>query len=819
MDPTSVPLLHVDIQPLEQVSDANGAGKDSQAVVPSFLAANLQLHLLRAKSWHAIWDSDAGVDLNVDVVPANKGNERVVRQGYLSPPASRQEPGQSPAHVISLPQQNLLLPPEWPCQCRVYAMTTTGVPGTSLCHTTASTTLHVLPLAHREAAFQPDDLTGEWEETGSAYALHPQMPEQQQQHILGNHNPETVRELSLRMQRMWSQTMYVGSTAQALSQWQRQSQRRRHWRRSRRGATAPENNNDSMLGKDFTNNMEEAVLLVHSQDHGAGKTLLVKTLGRHLEPQAALHVVRVGALLATYGTAADAALASNVHRIAYRAALQQRPVCILLDGLEVLMLRATPGDAAMPVVHALQAYLRVLTRSLQEATTIPFPHQNPFYHFTSSTAQTTATGHVWPVRLCLVGVLTCPDAGGPVSGDPSTSKPAWDIMVVGTYRLPALTASTRLAAFQAALQREGLVWDTPVEEALPRLAASAIWARGSAFDRLAQYVGQDKEGCTVRALHRALVTVGRLGSSSPSSVTKTKVSFEAAANPNSSQKDALFGSVGGNTEAKMALREALALDPKRRKLLASFGLSPPTGVLLFGPPGTGKTLLAKAVAKILQRSDSPLGGAFISLSSSDLVNAEVGTGEKLLVSAFAAARMNAPAVIFLDEFQALFTDRSSGGSSRFSSTLLSLLDDVRRWEQADQHVGEESEVGKRMVVLAATNTPWMVDKAFLRPGRFDQVVHVGLPDHSDRQHIFALLIRQMRTRFGPTAQPELCRRLADATEGYSGADIAVVCRTAAVDCLMDETDAVDGSHFLSALVQVKASSSFELVSKIELWRS
>lgn len=230
------------------------------------------------------------------------------------------------------------------------------------------------------------------------------------------------------------------------------------------------------------------------------------------------------------------------------------------------------------------------------------------------------------------------------------------------------------------------------------------------------------------------------------------------------------------------------------------------------------------MARILQRSSvSSVGGAFVSLNSSDIVHAEVGAGEKLLVSAFETARMNSPSVVFIDEFQALFTDRSSGGSSRFSSTLLTLLDDIRSWESADKKAvsptSDFERVSPRVVVLAATNTPWMIDTAFLRPGRFDHVVHVGLPDLAGRQSIFELLISQMKTSLAPLDRVvSFSEQLAQATAGYSGADISVVCRTAAVDCLVANEDVMTEKHFRSALDQVKASSSSHLVSRIEKWK-
>jgi SpoVK/Ycf46/Vps4 family AAA+-type ATPase len=122
------------------------------------------------------------------------------------------------------------------------------------------------------------------------------------------------------------------------------------------------------------------------------------------------------------------------------------------------------------------------------------------------------------------------------------------------------------------------------------------------------------------------------------------------------------------------------------------------------------------------------GGLFISLSASEIVRSEVGRSEKLIASAFEMARKSAPAVIFIDEFQALFTSRDdesgqSKGSGRLSSVLLQCMDDISKWENADRLVGDTDPkyTNKRVVVLAATNTPWMVDKAFLRAGRFDRV--------------------------------------------------------------------------------------------------
>jgi SpoVK/Ycf46/Vps4 family AAA+-type ATPase len=240
-------------------------------------------------------------------------------------------------------------------------------------------------------------------------------------------------------------------------------------------------------------------------------------------------------------------------------------------------------------------------------------------------------------------------------------------------------------------------------------------------------------------------------------------------------------------------------------------------------------MLAKAVAKILRSrgrgSFSSIGGAFISLSSSDIVRGEVGTSEKLVLSAFQTARANAPSVVFIDEFQALFTERSSGGSGRLSTTLLQCMDDLKQWGDIERRGkarddGNDSNEG-RVLVLAASNTPWMIDHAFLRPGRFDRAVHVGLPEVVERISILGLHVRRMKTEFGGNNAKvlALCEKVAQRTEGCSGADLAAVCRSAAIRCLLDQSDCVQERHFFEVLDDgLKASSSRSQVDRINEWR-
>jgi SpoVK/Ycf46/Vps4 family AAA+-type ATPase len=214
------------------------------------------------------------------------------------------------------------------------------------------------------------------------------------------------------------------------------------------------------------------------------------------------------------------------------------------------------------------------------------------------------------------------------------------------------------------------------------------------------------------------------------------------------------------------------------------------------------------------------------LSTSDIVRSEVGMSETLVVSAFQTARTNSPSVIFIDEFQALFTDRSSSSNSRLTSTLLQCMDDLKEWGDTDrqshvQNVDDENKKDDtRVLVLAATNTPWMIDRAFLRPGRFDRSVLVSLPNQSERISILRLHTMHMKTGFvsdSPT-HIALLENLANRTVGFSGADLAALCRAAAIHCLVKQSEYVEENHFFEVLSNgIEASSSVSLVKRIEEW--
>jgi ATP-dependent 26S proteasome regulatory subunit len=472
------------------------------------------------------------------------------------------------------------------------------------------------------------------------------------------------------------------------------------------------------------------------------------------------------------------------------------------------------------VFHTFAAsYLKSLVVTLKRDHEFLFPTKNPLYNLAGT------NGHVLTTSVCLVGIITCDDDGGRLKNSESTNLSVG--LQAGQYRLPMLSAKTRLLAFQRAFERVKVSLSSEAANRLPILAASVVSARGRVFSDVARrlkQLGKGKNQVSLLDLKTALLILQK-GSSS---VSKSEL---IGSEPETADIVQLFESVGGNMDAKQAIEEALALDPEKRRILKTFGLSPPTGVLLYGPPGTGKTLLAKATSRLLKRQGgnvSSLGGSFLSLQASEIVRGEVGNSEKMLVAAFETARSNAPSVVFIDEFQALFMDRSGSGSGKLASTLLQCMDDVCRWREADNEANpspplepneEETAESSRVVVMGATNTPWMIDSAFLRSGRFDRVVHVGLPTLKERVSILRVHVKRMKLVSTERDYVErICKTLAEECDGFSGADLAALCRAAAVKCLSKGGQQIEDHHFYEARDGFTPSCGPEMAQRLANWR-
>ena len=220
-----------------------------------------------------------------------------------------------------------------------------------------------------------------------------------------------------------------------------------------------------------------------------------------------------------------------------------------------------------------------------------------------------------------------------------------------------------------------------------------------------------------------------------------------------------FQDVAGEDEEKEELREIVEFLRQPDKYLA-LGARIPKGVLLVGPPGTGKTLLAKAVA-------GEAGVKFLSISGSDLVEMYVGVGASRVRDLFHQAKQNSPAIIFIDEIDAVGRQRGSGlggGHDEREQTLNQLLVEM------DGFTANEG-----VVVLAATNRVDILDPALLRPGRFDRQVYVGLPDIKGRRDILAVHARNK-----PLAEDVDLDKLAKGTSGFTGADLENLLNEAAL---------------------------------------
>ena len=170
----------------------------------------------------------------------------------------------------------------------------------------------------------------------------------------------------------------------------------------------------------------------------------------------------------------------------------------------------------------------------------------------------------------------------------------------------------------------------------------------------------------------------------------------------------------------------------------------------------------------------------------------------------------------------MFGDRDGNGVivGQMATTLLQCMDEITRWDEMKPSNDNETTQNKRIVVLGATNTPWMIDKAFLRPGRFDRAVHVGLPSQEEREEILRVHSCNMKLAKTENVQ-DLCRSMARLCLGFSGADLAALCRAAAVRCLSEGDDEVGigEKHYKTAFMHdVVPSSNRELVQRIALWK-
>lgn len=252
---------------------------------------------------------------------------------------------------------------------------------------------------------------------------------------------------------------------------------------------------------------------------------------------------------------------------------------------------------------------------------------------------------------------------------------------------------------------------------------------------------------------------------------------------------ASFSDVGGLSEAKREL-ESVCVALSKPEIYQRWGARPPKGVLLYGPPGTGKTLLARCVA-------GQAHAAFFHVRAVDVASMWYGQAERRLQDAFDRARKQTPAVVFLDEVDALTPPRETSheASHRVVSTLLENLDGLRPLEG--------------VVVVAATNTPESVDPALMRPGRLDRLVEVPLPEAEARAQILHVHMRRAERRAGRRLfETSDWKRLVRATDGMSGAEIEETVRRALEERVRLNDDA-DARGLITEVELLEAAGAFE----------
>jgi len=243
-----------------------------------------------------------------------------------------------------------------------------------------------------------------------------------------------------------------------------------------------------------------------------------------------------------------------------------------------------------------------------------------------------------------------------------------------------------------------------------------------------------------------------------------------------------YADIGGLDPQINEIREAVELPLKKPELFERVGIEPPKGVLLHGPPGTGKTLLARAVAH-------ETNAHFLRVVGSELVQKYIGEGARLVRELFDLAKKRGPAIIFIDEIDAVGasrTESTTSGDREVQRTLMQLLAGMDGFEPRGD-----------VKIIGATNRIDILDRALLRPGRFDRIIEIPLPDSQGRAAILKVHTRRMNLDRNVDIE-----EVAGLTEGKNGADLKAICMEAGMFAIRREREAVSRDDFLDAIEKI-----------------
>ena len=247
--------------------------------------------------------------------------------------------------------------------------------------------------------------------------------------------------------------------------------------------------------------------------------------------------------------------------------------------------------------------------------------------------------------------------------------------------------------------------------------------------------------------------------------------------------EVVYDDIGGLDDQKREVREAVEEPLLEAEKFETVGIEPPSGVLLHGPPGTGKTMLAKAVA-------NETDATFIKMAGSELVQKFIGEGARLVRDLFELASEHEPAVIFIDEIDAIAakrTESKTSGDAEVQRTMMQLLSEMDGFEERGE-----------IRIIAATNRFDMLDRAILRPGRFDRLIEVPEPDWDGRKRILEIHTTDMNL-----SEDADLASLASDTEGFSGAELASLATEAGMFAIRDERTEIRPEDFDDALAKVQ----------------